>query len=330
MLHITNGDSVADKLRQGVVQGEVMAWREIYSVGPVFRDMAKKPNRERRARYLEQNLGIPREEYLRIEEQERILRDLKRYNEVVLWFEYDLFDQTMLCYLLHYFAAQTLGDTKLSLLCIGDYPGVERFRGLGQLTVKQLRALSGTWRPVSERELATGSAMWEAYTSPLPEEHTRFLQADTSALPFVNKAFEAHLSRIPSVYNGLGAVEQATLEITSGSEYAPHALFGEVGERLHMLGMGDLEYWGHLRNMSREPYPLLHIQGLEAFPDFSHAAPSFADCRITVSELGRKILAGEEDWASLKDMDQWYGGLHLGGESGVWRWDTVSNRLISG
>ncbi|WP_025697512.1 DUF1835 domain-containing protein, partial [Paenibacillus durus] len=197
MLHITNGDSVADKLRQGAVQGEAMAWREIYSVGPVFRDMTERQNREIRARYLERNLGIPREEYLKIEEQERILRDLKKYNEIVLWFEYDLFDQTMLCYLLHCLAGQTLGDTNLNLLCIGDYPGVERFRGLGQLTVKQLQALSGTWRSVSERELALGSKMWEAYTSPLPEQHIRFLEKDTSVLPFVKKAFEAHLSKKP-------------------------------------------------------------------------------------------------------------------------------------
>ncbi|WP_052410410.1 hypothetical protein [Paenibacillus durus] len=113
--------------------------------------------------------------------------EFTKYNEIVLWFEYDLFDQTMLCYLLHSLAGQTLGDTKLSLLCIGDYPGVERFRGLGQLTVKQLKALSGTWRSVSERELALGSKMWEAYTSPLPEQHIRFFEEDTSALPFVKK-----------------------------------------------------------------------------------------------------------------------------------------------
>ncbi|AIQ15099.1 DUF1835 domain-containing protein [Paenibacillus durus] len=82
MLHITNGDSVANKLRQGAVQGEVVAWREIYSVGPVFRDMAQRQNREIRARYLERNLGIPREEYLK-EEQERILRDLNRFSVAV-------------------------------------------------------------------------------------------------------------------------------------------------------------------------------------------------------------------------------------------------------
>ena len=63
-----------------------------------------------------------------------------------MWFEHDLFDQTMLWYLLRWFSGQTLGRTKLSLLCIGEFPGVDRFRGLGQLTVAQLKTLSGTWR----------------------------------------------------------------------------------------------------------------------------------------------------------------------------------------
>lgn len=28
MLHIVNGDSVAEKLRQGIVSGDVLVWRE--------------------------------------------------------------------------------------------------------------------------------------------------------------------------------------------------------------------------------------------------------------------------------------------------------------
>ncbi|WP_052410409.1 hypothetical protein [Paenibacillus durus] len=118
------------------------------------------------------------------------------------------------------------------------------------------------------------------------------------------------------------------MEAAVGAEYTPHALFGQVGEQLHILGMGDLEYWRHLKNMSEAPYPLLHIQGLEDFPDFGHAVPSFADCRITLTALGGKVLAGEEDYLSVKGKDEWYGGLHLEGKSALWRWDTSSNRLI--
>jgi RNA polymerase sigma factor (sigma-70 family) len=99
MLHIVNGDSVGDKLKQGVVQGDILVWREVYPAGPVFADMAKPENRSARALYLEQSMGIPRSDYIRISEtQERQIREFRQYEEIVLWFEHDLFDQTMLCY----------------------------------------------------------------------------------------------------------------------------------------------------------------------------------------------------------------------------------------
>lgn len=36
MLHIVNGDIVGDKLRKGNVRGDILVWREVYPVGPVF------------------------------------------------------------------------------------------------------------------------------------------------------------------------------------------------------------------------------------------------------------------------------------------------------
>ncbi|HEY2494988.1 MAG TPA: DUF1835 domain-containing protein, partial [Paenibacillus sp.] len=146
MLHIVNGDSVAEKLRQGVVQGDILVWREVYPEGPIFVDPTEYVNRSVRAQYLEKAMGIPSAEYICISKtQEKVLADFNKYEEIVLWFEHDLFDQTMLCYLLHWFVQQSLGKTKLSLLCIGTYPEIKLFRGLGQLSVKQMETLSGTW-----------------------------------------------------------------------------------------------------------------------------------------------------------------------------------------
>lgn len=132
MLHIVNGDVVGEKLR-GKIEGEVLVWREVYSVGPVFRNMDGTDERKIRAAVLERTMGIPYEEYIQsCEYQEHMLRDFNKHDDVVLWFEHDLFDQTMLAYLLHWFAKQPRGRTKLHLLCIGEYPGIEPFRGFGQ------------------------------------------------------------------------------------------------------------------------------------------------------------------------------------------------------
>ncbi|QYR20750.1 DUF1835 domain-containing protein [Paenibacillus sp. sptzw28] len=329
MLHIVNGDSVASKLKQGDIQGEILVWREVYPVGPVFADMAESGNRSVRAQYLERTLGIPQSEFINISEtQEKTLQDFRKHKEIVLWFEHDLFDQTMLCYLLHWFAKQQLGQTKLNLLCIGGYPGIELFRGLGQLTAKQLEELFGTWQPVGRRELELGGKVWEAYASNDAQRHTRILHEDTSALPFVRAAFEAHLVRLPSTHNGLGSIEQTTLETVAGGINKPFELFDQAGNKLNILGMGDLEYWYRLAKMSEEPYPLLSIEGSVAFPNFKLPVPSFGECVITLTELGREVLAGNQDWAAVNRMDEWFGGLQFQGETMAWRWDASHKTVV--
>lgn len=160
LLHIVNGDHVGETLNRAAILGDVLVWREVYPAGAAFLDMEDRACRKLRTAYLERALGIPSDDYVRgCEMQERELRRFGAYDEVVLWFEHDLFDQTMLWYLLRWFAGQTLGRTKLSLLCIGEFPGIDRFRGLGQLTVEQLETLSATWRPVGRKELETGAKL---------------------------------------------------------------------------------------------------------------------------------------------------------------------------
>ncbi|TDL48511.1 sigma-70 family RNA polymerase sigma factor [Paenibacillus dendritiformis] len=311
MLHIVNGDSVAEKLKKGGIQGEILVWREVYPHGPVFRHMDADQNRRQRAQYLEQTLGIPHNEYIQTcKNQEEILQNFGKYKEIVLWFEHDLFDQTMLCYLLHWLYYHPLGDTQLNLLCIGSYPGLELFRGLGQLSAEQLQTLSGTWQPIGQEELALGKKVWEAYTSAEWSEHLQLLKEDTSSLPFVRDAFEAHLARIPSDRNGIGIIEQVTLEAVSEGIHHPYELFKQVGDRLHVLGMGDLEYWYRLKKMSEEPSPLLQIEGLTAFPDYHDSVPSFRQCVVRLTDLGQQVLTGEANWEDMIGADEWYGGFH--------------------
>ena len=61
-----------------------------------------RPGSQRDGRYegaadsgirVEQQLGIPQAEYLKIEELERKLNSFQQYKEIVLWFEYDLYDR---------------------------------------------------------------------------------------------------------------------------------------------------------------------------------------------------------------------------------------------
>ncbi|MNO20065.1 ECF RNA polymerase sigma-E factor [compost metagenome] len=330
MLHIVNGDHVANKLRKGNLRGDILVWREVYPVGPVFLEMSEHHQSPSRSEYLESTLGIPPEDYIsNCKSQEEVLHNFRKYDEVVLWFEHDLFDQLMLSFLLHWFSAQTLGHTKLNLLCIGNYPGIDLFKGLGQLTTKQLEKLSGTWQQIGGKELDTGRKIWEAYTSSDIMRHVDILHEDTSALPFAHAALELHLSRLPSAMNGLGIVEQTTLELVEQGVNTPWELFAEIGNRLSVLGMGDLEFWYRLKSMSeRRPNALLEIQGSHSFPDYQKkTVPSFDKCVVALTKLGREVAAGEKDWVKVNGIDEWYGGLRLQDDV-AWRWNSEKKKLV--
>lgn len=321
MLHIVNGDSVGDKLKKGNIRGDILVWREIYPVGPVSAAMDEPDLRSARAAYLEAALGVPADEYrAACESQEQALEGFRKYDEVVLWFEHDLFDQLMLSYLLHWFSNRTLGGTILNLLCIGEYPGIDLFMGLGQLTTKQLEGLSGTWRRIGERELETGRRIWEAYASSDIEKHVGLLEEDTSALPFARAALEMHLARLPSAKNGLGIVEQTALELIGNGVVTPLELFKESGTRLSLLGMGDLEFWYRLRGMSEGPNAWLEIRGPHTFPDYR-------DNVISLTELGREVAAGIRDAVKAQGIDERYGGLRLHADM-TWRWDAGRGQLV--
>jgi RNA polymerase sigma factor (sigma-70 family) len=333
MLHIVNGDVVGEMLKQGIVEGDVLVWREIYSAGPIFTDPAGDKERRLRAEVLQRTLGIPAAEYTAgCEEQERILRGFSRYDEVVLWFEHDLFDQSMLAYLLHWFMGQKLGSTRLSLLCIGEFPGIERFHGLGQLTPAQLKTLSGTWQNIGQEEMKLGSLLWQAYASPDPRQLEELLEERKDelagcALTFAYDAFKTHLSRLPSASNGLGIVEQTTLQALAEGTDTPLELFRQVTDSLHMLGMGDLEYWKYLRALSAGGQPLIIIEGAAEWADF-RAIPEFLNRKVMLTALGEKVLKGAADRITVQGIDEWYGGVHLHGNEVPWRWDSSAGRLI--
>lgn len=329
MLHIVNGDSVGSKLREGTVAGEILVWRELYSEGPLTIWPQQYPHGAIRADFMTRALGIPRELWLDTSEAQQLsLAKYDKHEEVVLWLEHDLFDQSMLCYLLHWFSYHSLEDTKLSLICIGEFPGIDNFHGLGQLSSEQLASLFGGRVQIGHKELELASRAWEAYVSTDPRDLLEFLKSDTSTLPFIHSAFMAHLNRFPSAENGLGIVERTTLELFEQGHNTPLALFQQIANQLHELGFGDIQYWLCLRRMSQGLHPLLQFEDDLSFPTFKSTVEGFLSATISITELGRRILNEPTDWISLNGIEKWLGGVHLQGNVNVWRWIPEDRSLV--
>lgn len=330
MLHILNGDCVAGGLRLAGVPGEFLPWRELFMEGPVAPDPYTPEMLAARAACLDQLTGLPADLYTRgIHRQLQTLRDFRRHEEVILWFEYDLFDQTILTYLLHWFAGQDLGNTRLNMICLREFPGIAHFMGLGQLTPVQLAGLYGTQQPVSAAQLTLGRRAWEAYASPDPTAIEALLGGDTSALPCLEDSFRSQLARFPSRRNGLGRIENEVLAFIAAGKDRFVPLFTEVSANLSFYGFGDTQLWLYLERLRGGAHPLLRIEGPQELPRFSLGPnPPPNPWRFELTSDGQAVLAGTADAARLNGCDWWLGGVHLHGFEPEWRWDEERQQLI--
>jgi len=327
MLHIHNGDSSANTLRQSAIPGPQFAFRESLLTGPTPAGIAGESWRRLRATHLAESYGVDSEECARaLQRQDEMLAGLADHDEVIMWFEHDLFCQLNLIYLLDWFQGRDLGTTKFSLICIDRFPGVADFRGLGQLTAEQLASLFPTRHEITAAELKLASAAWEAYRSPDPRAIERLLREDTAALPFLGAALLAHLARFPSARNGLGRIENRGLELIDQGVGLFSDLFSSFAASESVYGLGDLQFWLALKQMGAAANPLVTFengQGVNASIEFA----KLRDTKIGLTVQGQSTLKGKADFVEMNGADEWLGGVHLLGNQ-VWRWDEASHQLF--
>ena len=319
ILHIHNGDASVDVAKQSSIPGEHFAWREALIDGPAPVTANEEEWRRVRARHLSDAYGVEPAECERESiAQEQKLASFADYEEVVLWFEHDLFCQVHLMYLLNWFANRDLGKTKLSLICIGSFPGRENFRGLGELSAQELGSLFPARQPVTREQLDLARRAWDAYRSIDPRDLETLLQKDTSALPFLGPALQGHLRRFPSTANGLGRIENRVLQLVESGLNNFRDLFRRFGEVEPVYGLGDTQFWLTLRRLADANQPLLRISGERPSPDTT----------IELTDLGRAVLRGDGDFVLLNGIESWLGGVYLSDERNLWRWDDKSQAIV--
>src|SRR5579872_5889011 len=159
MLHITNGESVS--LPQTGLPGETLYWNDALHDGPVPRGLELEELSRVRERFISEFFGMPLSEVSFRRRDEAIAR-FRDHEEVVLWFEHDLYDQLQLIQILSWFAQQDLGRARLSLISVNQY--------LGPMLPEELTPLFDLRKEVTGRELKTARAAWDAFCSPEPTE----------------------------------------------------------------------------------------------------------------------------------------------------------------
>ena len=327
LLHVLNGDSVKGTLERSSVPGAFSPYADVLHEGPVPVATGTAATREVRARYVAASGYVSYAEALRISgEWDAKLAAFADYDEIVLWFEHDLFDQLLLVRHLDWFSRRDLGRTALSLICVGEFPGFEPFHGLGQLDANQLASLLGTRETVSSDQIALGVRVWRAFTAPDPLALDAVVNAEnTEALPFLQGALRRFLEEYPSVETGLPRTERHLLEILAKGPLSPADLFLAEQRCEERVFMGDSTVWCRVRGLASGEHPLVSLNVEE------RGDPGLPVGTVSITDTGRAVVAGAADAVRLNGYDRWLGGVHLTAPLGgdvEWRYDPASLRLV--
>jgi RNA polymerase sigma factor (sigma-70 family) len=326
LLHICNGHATSRPLETAGVPGQFKLFCDPLLEGPCP-PLWDEEWRALRLRFLlgpggHRAPGAPRAgEEIWDRDLAAILSAADQPDEIVLWYEHDLFDQLLLIRLLALLARHQGERPAISLVCIGEHPAVPAFKGLGELTPDQLASLFETRSAVGEAAIALGRDAWNAYTEPDPRRLEAFLGRDLATLPFLARALRRHLQEYPGIEDGLSRTERQLLTLVRDGVTDATRAWQALHAAEDCLYITDSSYLDLLDRLSAPAAPLLAVEGPVRL--------SRADCAGTLSltPLAEEVLARRCDWLGLAGVDRWLGGVHLSDPSTAWRWDPLRQRL---
>lgn len=299
ILHVLNGDSTAEGLRAAGLTGESVVYADVLHEGPVPPDHDLEWWLGVRAHCLASNgWGAETEIAAELKARRRRLEGFRDYDDVVLWYEHDLFDQLLLICLLNWWWKRAPMDPP-SLVSPADY--------LGRMGGAQLRMLLESRERVTEAQLVLAADAWQAFTAEDPRGLVRIVAHESTAvLPHLHGALRRLLEEYPSTHNGLGRTEHQMLEILAQSPLSAEELFQANARREERVFMGDSVFMLRLHRLLDGAHPLLE-RPLEGGT-------------LQLTYHGEQVLRGARDDIELNDIDRWLGGVHLTRAS-LWRWN---------
>jgi len=336
-LHITNGDSAADIIREFVAEDDVLPWRDPMHHGPF--PLAKSLHELSRLRidYLSSSAATPTPEALKnwsptsephgFTERDAMLASSGEYEEVLLWFEHDLLDQLQLLQLLSWYSDQLNSKISLSLICIDQFEGIEQFRGIGQLNAVQMESLLAVRAPVHTETMTQAKQCWTAFQQSDPQALARLSLADQPAhsqLPFLRNALMRYCQEFPWLSDGLTRTERQILSlIDSGVVHAPQVFLQNMDLESYLY-IGDWRTYSQIAQLCEMNHPLLECCGTNAFAHPPGKELSYEDFKaqeLRLTRLGCEVLKGDVNALPLMERNEWLGGVYLNSERDLWCWD---------
>jgi hypothetical protein len=321
-LHVTNGDIVVELLRRAGLADHALAWVDVLHEGPVPGGVGDGELRRVRAEFLAGADGVDAVAVARrLEERDRALAAY-RAGGYLLWFEADLYDQLQIAQILAGLGDLGVAPDRVTLVCIGEYPGIAHFGGLGELEPGQLPGLLEAAARLTSDALDLGAAAWAALRAGQPGGLNRIAASRSPELRFLGDAYDRLRREYPSTRDGLSLTERRILAATAEGpdQVTAGTVFTRVGAREPRPFLGDGFCFRIMDRLAGGRVPLLAADPA--------GAPVAAGTRLRLTGAGRRVLGAEADQVALNGIDRWVGGVHLHGREARWRFDEGTESVV--
>ncbi|MCK1745564.1 hypothetical protein IVA80_33575 [Bradyrhizobium sp. 139] len=202
---------------------------------------------------------------------------------------------------------------------------------VGNIDSQRLAMLAPPAGRLTQDHLDLAGRAWRAYRTPTPQAWLDLLKTDLCLLPQLERSAVGLLEELPSVTSGLGATETRILELVAPGKVRPFEVFpGDQKPNERRV----FEYWevgALLDGLARCPSPA--VSGLDEGPfslDMHHDPDRHArykQSRVSLTDFGKAVLTGSEDFCRQNPISRWWGGTHLTSDR-LWRWDRDSRALV--
>ena len=286
-LHVANGHCTTRLIEAAGLPGRTSIWADALHDGPVP-DVRDEELVRIRAAFIAGGLDVsPDDVEADLKQWREVVDDDDRYDELVLWFEHDLFDQLNLIQLLARVGRDRRIRKPVSLISIDRYPGHPHFKGLGELTPADIAALYDTRRPVTPQQFRLAADAWDAFRSGQRARLDALLSDNTSALPFLAPALRRHLAEAGSEPGGLHPngqsprvgdagltrSERRLIEQLAAGPLDIHTAFAgmHAGETAYYIT--DSSFWQMVKGLAARSPALIDVN-VTAMPADRRALPS--------------------------------------------------------
>jgi len=241
-LHILNGDATYEKFIETGLDGDVLVWREVFSEGPLS-PVIDAAFWQQRAEWISKTFEDAPASY-----QEMVIAELEKlsrpYEEITLWFDFDLHCQTNLLGAMQLLQQQAdLSGPGIYLISPDGYPGVESFRGMGQLSAEQLEDLYDTRLQLTDYDFTLAKEAWQKYILFDAQQLQEWVNSVTfwGSLHYLKTALLAQVKRLQTDAQGLNYIAQTLLNLYQHGATSRDKLYEAFWRQHAIYGMSDAE-----------------------------------------------------------------------------------------